>query len=72
MRTNIDINDILMEKASRLAGAKTKKQIIHDELELFIKINKRKDISDLAGKHFKKSGGRIGHDCLLRTQLRKV
>jgi hypothetical protein len=39
-----------MEEASRLAGDKTKKQIIHDALELFIKINKRKDIAGLAGK----------------------
>ena len=50
MRTNIDINDVLMEEASRLAGAKTKKQIINDALELFIRINKRQDISQLAGK----------------------
>ncbi len=50
MRTNIDINDSLMEEAAKYAGARTKKQIIHDALELYVKMNKRKDVTDLAGK----------------------
>ena len=52
MRTNIDIDDKLMEEAAKLCGAKTKKQIVNDALELFIRISKRQDVSELAGKIF--------------------
>ena len=49
MRTNIVIDDELLEEAFSLSGVKTKKDLIHQALEEFIRIRKRKDLTDLAG-----------------------
>jgi Arc/MetJ family transcription regulator len=50
MRTNIDIDDSLMEEAQRLAGPKTKKAIVEEGLQALIRQKRRKKILDLAGK----------------------
>ncbi len=55
MRTNIDIDDALLNEAFSFSDAKTKKELIHEALNEFIRIRKRKDLTELAGKvQFKK------------------
>jgi Arc/MetJ family transcription regulator len=49
MRTNIDIDDQLMEEAQRLAGPKTKRAIVEDGLRALIRQKQRRKILDLAG-----------------------
>ena len=50
MRTNIDIDDALLKEAFSFSDAKTKKELIHEALNEFIRIRKRKDLTELAGK----------------------
>jgi Arc/MetJ family transcription regulator len=50
MRTNIDIDDDLMEEAQRLAGPKTKKALVEEGLQALIRQKRRKKILDLEGK----------------------
>lgn len=50
MRTNIVINDQLMEEAKKISGLKTKKAVIEKALESFIQLNKQTRIRDLRGK----------------------
>lgn len=49
MRTNIDINDELMEEAFSVSHLRSKKDLIHDALREYIKLKKRKDLTELAG-----------------------
>jgi Arc/MetJ family transcription regulator len=49
MRTNIDIDDALLEEAFTFSNAKTKKDLIHEALKEFIRLKKRKDLTELAG-----------------------
>ena len=49
MRTNIDIDDALLNEAFSFSDAKTKKELIHEALKEFIQIRKRKDLNELAG-----------------------
>jgi Arc/MetJ family transcription regulator len=49
MRTNIVIDDDLLEEAFSVSGARTKKDLIHEALRAFIRLNKRKDLMELAG-----------------------
>jgi Arc/MetJ family transcription regulator len=50
MRTNIDIDDKLMEQALRLSGLKTKRAVIEAALQMFVQVKHQSDISKLAGK----------------------
>ena len=50
MRTNIEIDDKLMKRAQKLSKIKTKKQIVEQALENFIKELQRKDMLNLEGK----------------------
>jgi Arc/MetJ family transcription regulator len=50
MRTNIVIDDNLMEEALRLSGAKTKKDAVRRALEEFIAGRKRLDLKEIRGK----------------------
>ena len=50
MRTNIVIDDVLMEEAFSVSQSKTKKEIIHEALKELIRLKKRKDLTDLAGR----------------------
>ena len=50
MRTNIEIDNSLMEKAKRITKKKTKKEIIDLALRTYIKVNERKKILNLFGK----------------------
>ncbi len=50
MRTNVVIDDELLEEAKKLSGAKTKREVIAMALEEFVASRKRKELLNLAGK----------------------
>ena len=50
MRTNIVLDDALLEEAKKLTGIKTKKALIHEALLTLIRTQKKKKLSDLEGK----------------------
>lgn len=49
MRTNIVIDDALLEEAFSVSRARTKKDLVHEALRELIRIKKRKDMTELAG-----------------------
>jgi Arc/MetJ family transcription regulator len=49
-RTNIDLDDGLVEEGLRVFGCKTKKELIHLALKELLKTEKRKEILKLRGK----------------------
>jgi Arc/MetJ family transcription regulator len=49
MRTNIEINDELLEEAFSVSKSKSKKDLIHNALKDYIRLRKRKDLTELAG-----------------------
>jgi Arc/MetJ family transcription regulator len=50
MRTNVVINDRLMEDALKTSGIKTKKDVIEEGLKLLVRFNRQKSIRQLRGK----------------------
>jgi Arc/MetJ family transcription regulator len=50
MRTNIVLEDSLVKEALKYSGAKTKKELVHQALEEFVKNRSRLNLQDLAGK----------------------
>lgn len=50
MRTNIVIDDQLMEEAFKLSKTKTKKELIKKALEEFIQNRRRLNLKDIKGK----------------------
>jgi Arc/MetJ family transcription regulator len=50
MRTNIVINDVLMEEAFKYTNLKTKKEVVNVALEAFVENAKRLSLLDLKGK----------------------
>lgn len=50
MRTNIVLDDALVEEAMNLSGAKTKKELISNALRELVTSRKRLDLLDLDGK----------------------
>jgi len=50
MRTNIEIDDVLIAKAIRASGAKTKRAAVEAGLKLLVKLKEQEDILRLAGK----------------------
>lgn len=50
MRTNIEIDDELMEEAMRGAKTKTKRETVEQALRLLIKLNRQAGIRSLRGK----------------------
>lgn len=49
MRTNIDLDDSLLEEAFRYADVKTKKDLVHTALREFIASHRRPDVRKLRG-----------------------
>ncbi|MFW5931418.1 MAG: type II toxin-antitoxin system VapB family antitoxin [Desulfosalsimonas sp.] len=49
MRTNIVIDDELLEEAMRLCGAKTKKELISKALKEYVRTYRQKNLLDLKG-----------------------
>jgi Arc/MetJ family transcription regulator len=66
MRTNIDIDDALIDEVMRVANVKTKKDAVHLALREFLKVKKRKNLFDLAGKIEFEDG--FDHKALRRTR----
>jgi len=50
MRTNIVIDDKLMEQAMRVSGLSTKKEVVDRALSEFVQRHTRKDLLELRGK----------------------
>ena len=50
MRTNIEIDDKLMEEAQRLTGLKTKRAIVEEGLQTLIRLKRQMKILELGGK----------------------
>jgi Arc/MetJ family transcription regulator len=49
MRTNIDIDDDLLNEAFSVSKSRTKKDLIHEALKEYIRLKKRRDLTELAG-----------------------
>ena len=49
MRTNIDLDDTLLEEAFRYAKVSTKKDLVHLALQEFIANHRRLDMRELRG-----------------------
>ena len=50
MRTNIEIDYRLLEKARRLSGLKTKRAVVEAGLQILIRLREQEEILRLAGK----------------------
>ena len=50
MRTNIDLDDDLVEEAFRVTNLRTKKELIHLALQELIRAQKKKNLIDLSGQ----------------------
>lgn len=50
MRTNIVIDDALIEEAMALTKLKTKREIVHKALEEYVRVLKKRDLRELRGK----------------------
>ena len=50
MRTNVVLDESLVDEALKLSNAKTKKQLIHEALKEFVDNRKRLNLLDLSGK----------------------
>ena len=50
MRTNIELDDELVEEAFRNSNAKTKRELVDLALREFVANHKRKEIRELRGK----------------------
>ena len=50
MRTNVVIDDNLMESALKASGLRTKKDAIEEGLKLLVKMNSQAKIRELRGK----------------------
>ncbi len=50
MRTNIVLDDSLVKEALKYTRAKTKRELIHQALEEFVKNRSRLNLLDLVGK----------------------
>jgi hypothetical protein len=50
VRVKIDIEDAIIDEASTCSTAITVEELIHEALEEFIRIKKREDLTELAGR----------------------
>lgn len=50
MRTNISLDDELVEEAFNLSRSKTKKELIHEALKEFVENRRRRNLLDLEGR----------------------
>lgn len=50
MRTNIVLDDRLLNEALKYSKTHTKKDLIHEALKEFVESRKRKDLRELRGK----------------------
>jgi len=50
MRTNIEIDDELLQKALRISGLKTKRAVVEAGLRTLVRLKRQEDILSLVGK----------------------
>ncbi len=50
MRTNVVLDDNLIERARRLTGIKTKREVIHEALRALVLLHKQAGVRRLRGK----------------------
>ena len=50
MRTNIVLDDKLVERAQKLTGIKTKREVVHEALRTLILLREQAEIRNLRGK----------------------
>jgi Arc/MetJ family transcription regulator len=50
MRTNIVLDDKLIERAQKLTGIKTKREVVHEALRILILLNEQGEVRSLRGK----------------------
>jgi len=50
MRTNIVIDDTLMNLALKTTGLKTKKEVVEEALKILLKVKKQSQLKSLRGK----------------------
>jgi len=50
MRTNIVLDDKLIERAQKITGIKTKREVVHEALRLLILLNEQGKVRALRGK----------------------
>jgi len=50
MRTNIVLDENLVQEAFRLTDARTKKELIHLALEELIRVRRKRNLAELAGR----------------------
>jgi Arc/MetJ family transcription regulator len=50
MRTNVVLDDGLVERAKRLTGMKTKREVIHEALRTLIRLHEQNEVRALRGK----------------------
>ncbi len=50
MRTNINLDDQLVNEAFKLSRARTKKELIHEALQEFVQNRRRLNLLDLEGR----------------------
>ena len=50
MRTNINLDDELVDEALKLSRAKTKKDLIHEALKEYVQNRRRLNLLDLEGR----------------------
>ena len=51
MRTNIDIDDVLMAEAQKASGHATKKQTVEEALRLMIRLRRQQEVDTAFGKY---------------------
>ena len=51
MRTNIEIDDMLMAEAQKVSGCATKKQTVEEALRLMVKLRRQREIASAFGKY---------------------
>jgi len=50
MRTNIVLDDKLVERAQKLTGIKTKREVVHEALRTLILLSEQAEVRNLRGK----------------------
>lgn len=50
MRTNVVLDESLVEQARKLTGIKTKKELIHEALRTLIRLRQQSEVRNLRGK----------------------
>ena len=50
MRTNIELNDVLVKQAQKLSGLTTKKAVVEEGLRILIRMYRQRNVRKLRGK----------------------